>query len=75
MRQSLVFESEPFSWPLKKVFGATDARQKQAKKWSLCLINEHFEPVFNTAAATQIVFQQPVSWSCHYGSQHLEINS
>jgi hypothetical protein len=31
-----------------------------SKKRSLCLINEHFEPVFNTAAATQIVFQQPV---------------
>ena len=23
-------------------------------------INEHFEPVFNAAFATQIVFQQPV---------------
>ncbi len=23
--------------------------------------NEHFEPVFNTAAATQIVFQQPAN--------------
>jgi predicted component of type VI protein secretion system len=46
---------------LKNVFEAADARQKQAKKRSLCcLINEHFEPVFNTAAATQIVFQRPV---------------
>ncbi len=33
--------------------------KKQAKKRSLYLINEHFEPVFNTAAATQIVFQRP----------------
>ncbi len=33
--------------------------KKQAKKRSLCLINEHFESVFNTAAATQIVFQRP----------------
>jgi len=46
--------------PLKNVFEAADARQKQAKKRSLCLINEHFEPVFNAAAAMQIVFQRPV---------------
>ena len=46
--------------PLKNVFEAADARQKQAKKRSLCVINEHFELVFNTAAATQIVFQRPV---------------
>jgi hypothetical protein len=39
---------------LKNVFEATDARQKQARKRSLCLINEHFEPVFNTAEATII---------------------
>ena len=45
--------------PLKNVFEAADARQKQAKKRSLCMINEHFEPVFNTAAAMQIVFQRP----------------
>jgi hypothetical protein len=44
---------------LKNVFEAADARQKQAKKRSLCIINEHFESVFNTAAATQIVFQRP----------------
>ncbi len=37
---------------LKNVFEAADARKKQAKKRSLYLINEHFEPVFNTAAAT-----------------------
>ena len=35
----------------------TFSRQKQAKKRSLCVINEHFEPVFNTVAATQIVFR------------------
>jgi len=45
--------------PLKDVFEAAGARQKQAKKRSLCMINEHFESVFNTAAATQIVFQRP----------------
>ena len=49
-----------FSRPLKNVFEAADARQKQAKKRSLCMINEHFETVFNTAAAMQIVFQRPV---------------
>ena len=31
---------------LKNVFEAADARQKLVKKRSLCLINEHFEPVF-----------------------------
>ncbi len=46
--------------PLKNVFEAADTRQKQARKRSLCVINEHFEPVFNTVAATQIVFQRPV---------------
>ena len=45
--------------PLRNVFEAADARQEQARKRSLCLINEHFESVFNTVAATQIVFQQP----------------
>jgi len=40
---------------LKNVVEAADTRQKQAKKRSLCVINEHFEPVFNTVAATQIV--------------------
>jgi hypothetical protein len=43
---------------LKNVFEAADTRQKQAKKRSLCVINEHFEPVINTVAATQIVFQR-----------------
>ncbi|OQW41059.1 MAG: hypothetical protein A4S08_12910 [Proteobacteria bacterium SG_bin4] len=43
---------------MRNVFEATDTRQKQAKKRSLCVINEHFELVFNTAAATQIVSQR-----------------
>ncbi len=47
------------SRPLKNVFEVADTRQKQAKKRNLCVINEHFEPVFNTVAATQIVFQRP----------------
>ena len=46
---------------LKNVIEAASARQKSAKKRSLCVINEHFEPVFNAAMATQIVFQQPAS--------------
>jgi hypothetical protein len=44
---------------LKNVFEEADARQKQAKKRNLCVISEHVEPIFNTAAATQIVFQRP----------------
>ena len=44
--------------------------KKQAKKRSLCMINEHFETVFNAAAATQIVFQRPVNSNlttvCHF---------
>jgi len=44
---------------LKNVIEAANARQKQAKKRSLLGVNEHFEPVFNAAVATQIVFQLP----------------
>ena len=44
---------------LKNVFEAASARQKLAKKRSLCAINEYFEPIINAAIATQIVFQQP----------------
>jgi hypothetical protein len=56
--------------PLKNVFEAADARQKQAKKRSLCIINEHFEPVFNTVAATQIVFQRPTKNAPNYIPTH-----
>ncbi len=42
--------------PLENVFEAADAKQKQVKKRSLCLINEQLESVFNTATATQVVF-------------------
>ena len=49
---------------LKNAFEAADARQKRAKKRSLHVVcrfaTPHFEPVFNAAAATQIVFQQAV---------------
>ena len=58
------------SRPLKNVFEAADARQKQAKKRSLCLINEHFESVFNTAAATQIVFQR---WPASHVPQEITL--
>jgi hypothetical protein len=40
----------------ENVIEADAARQKPAKKRSLQAVNEHFEPVFNAAAATQIVF-------------------
>ncbi len=33
-------------------------QSKTGEKVSLCIINEHFEPVFNVVAVTQIVFQQ-----------------
>ncbi|MDP9939829.1 hypothetical protein [Ectopseudomonas alcaliphila] len=39
----------------KNVGEAASARQKQAKKRSLRAVNEHFEPVFNAAMATQVV--------------------
>ncbi|WP_297324007.1 efflux transporter outer membrane subunit [Nitrosomonas sp.] len=44
---------------LKNVFEAAGNRQKQARNRSLCAINAHLEPVSNTVAATQIVFQRP----------------
>lgn len=40
----------------KNVIEAVSARQRQAKKRSLFMINEHFELAFNAAMATQIVF-------------------
>jgi hypothetical protein len=43
---------------LKNVIEAANARQKQVKKRNLCVINEHSKPVFNAAAATQIIFQR-----------------
>lgn len=41
----------------KNVGEAVSGRQKQAKKRSLRVVNEHFEPVFNTAMTTQVVFR------------------
>ncbi|MGZ0018333.1 hypothetical protein [Nitrosomonas sp. wSCUT-2] len=54
----MTIHQEPSNRPLKNVFEAADTKQKQAKKRSLYGINEHFELVFNTVAATQIVFQR-----------------
>ena len=51
-----MLESHPAnnsSRPLKNVFEAADARQEQAKKRSLCMINEHFESVFNVKETTK----------------------
>lgn len=41
--------------PQVNVGEAARTKQKQAKKRSLCGINEQFEPVFNTVMATQVV--------------------
>jgi hypothetical protein len=42
--------------PLKNVGEAASARRKQARTRSLRVVNEHSEPVFNAAMATQVVF-------------------
>ena len=52
---------EPASRPLKNVGEAASARQKQAKKRSLHGVNEHSEPVFNAAKATEVGFQRPAA--------------
>ena len=44
--------------PLKNVGEVVSARQKQMKKRSLYIINEHFESAFNAAMTTQIIFQR-----------------
>ncbi len=49
---------------------AADAKQKQAKKRSLCLINEYLKPVFNAAEAMQIVFQRSAKVSRAYQQVH-----
>jgi REP element-mobilizing transposase RayT len=40
------------SRPLKNVGEAAETRQKQARKRSLRVENEHFEPAFNAVSAT-----------------------
>ncbi|RHW19706.1 hypothetical protein C2846_17230 [Pseudomonas jilinensis] len=44
--------------PLKNVGEAGKTRQKQPKKRSLHVVNEHFEAVFNAVLPTQVVFQR-----------------
>jgi len=44
---------------LKNVMSAGKTRQNFAKKRSLCVINEHFEPNLNDVLPSAIVFQQP----------------
>ncbi len=43
---------------LKNVYGVALGRQNQAKKRSLCVINEHFELDFNASRTSKLVFQQ-----------------
>ena len=43
---------------LNNVGEAVRARQKTAKKRSLLVVNEHFEPIFNAALATQVIIQR-----------------
>jgi len=54
-------EGQPISSSrsLKSVGEAGSARQKQAKKRNLRGVNEHSEPVFNAAMATQVGFRGP----------------
>ncbi|PLX50520.1 MAG: phosphomannomutase [Desulfobulbaceae bacterium] len=44
--------------PLKKVASEAEARKNEAKKRSLHGVNEHFEPNFDDAAASAVVFQR-----------------
>ena len=46
----------PLGKLVKNVGEAASARQKLARKRSLRAVNEHFEPAFNAAMATQTVF-------------------
>ena len=43
---------------LNNVSEAVRARQKSAKKRSLLIVNEHFEPFFNNALTTQVIIQR-----------------
>lgn len=45
----------------KNVMSAAEARQNEAKKRSLHVVNEHFEPNFNAASASAVVFQHPAT--------------
>jgi len=43
---------------LKKVASEAEARKNEAKKRSLHRVNEHFEPSFDDASASAVVFQR-----------------
>ena len=51
--------------PLHDVTSDAKTRQKQTKKRSLWVINEHFESVFNKVLASVVVVQ-----SSHYEETH-----
>jgi len=58
----LLSKASPLKGTSKNVGEAVSARQKQAKKAlgphsGLRVVNEHSEPVFNAAMATQVVFR------------------
>jgi len=55
---------------LKNVSEAASARRKEAKKRSLQVVNEHFEPVFNAAMATQVVLQLPARLGSRRTASH-----
>lgn len=44
---------------------AMQGKNRRKKKRSLCTIKERYEPVFNAAVATQMVFQRPVKTWLH----------
>ncbi len=45
--------------PLKNVMSEAETRKKGAKKRSLQVVNEHFEPLFDAVSTSAIVFQPP----------------
>lgn len=57
---------------LNNVGEAVRARQKSAKKRSLLVVNEHFEPIFNAALATQVIIQRfPIRGVARHGKCQL----
>ena len=50
-----------FKEALNNVSEAVRARQKSAKKRSLLIVNEDFEPFFNNALTTQVIIQRFLS--------------
>jgi cell fate regulator YaaT (PSP1 superfamily) len=48
--------------PLKNVASADEARKNEARKRSLQVVNEHFEPNFDDASASAVVFQRADKW-------------